>query len=327
MTAVVKNVEVERATDASLVVTWQIGQPGPVDISVGTTPIASQHRHACHVPVGETSARVADPAPGHRPYVSVAGAQGEAIVGAERRLPFEGVRNFRDLGGYPTDQGTRTRWGLVYRSDELSRLTPGDLEMFKQLGTRAVFDLRGDAERKLAPDPVESVQIALLDWYTSDSGVELLKAKSLRDGEAILSHIYDGMLANCGALFSKLLSSLSAEGGLPAVFHCAGGKDRTGMAAALLLGLLGVGRETVLDDYELTKRWAANVADQPLLRVLVGVGINEQAAAGFLGAPRWVMAEALDRLDHDYGGVEAYLRNAGGMPDGTILGLRHTLTE
>ena len=69
----------------------------------------------------------------------------------ERRVPFEGIQNFRDLGGYPTAGGGEVRWGQLYRGAALHKLTPADVVAFGRLGVRTVYDLRGDVERTEFP--------------------------------------------------------------------------------------------------------------------------------------------------------------------------------
>jgi protein-tyrosine phosphatase len=155
-------VEVEGNGDA-LLVNWSLaGADVGVDIGVGRSPDAIDHRHTLTVAAGPRSARI-DGLGSGRHYVSVAPhGGGGAIVVAERRLPFEGVTNFRDLGGYPTADGRRTRWGRVFRSDALHRLTPEDRRRYESLRLHAVFDLRGDLERERYPNPFPSVQFAVV---------------------------------------------------------------------------------------------------------------------------------------------------------------------
>jgi hypothetical protein len=110
------------------------------------------------------------------------------------------------------------------------------------------------------------------------------------------------VLSDAAPLVGTFFTTL-AHNGLPAVFHCAGGKDRTGMLAAILLRWLEVDREAVLDDYELTTAYA-RPADRELFHGLfVTAGLTPEAAAGVLSTPRWAMAEALDTLDTRYGGA------------------------
>ncbi len=110
-----------------LLVRWSLdGDDVGVDIGVGTSPDAIDHVHTLTVEAGRRSARIYDPGPGAgRHFVSVAPhGGGGAVVAAERRVPFEGVTNFQDLGGYPTTDSRRTRWGRVFRSDALHRKAP-----------------------------------------------------------------------------------------------------------------------------------------------------------------------------------------------------------
>jgi protein-tyrosine phosphatase len=111
------------------------------------------------------------------------------------------------------------------------------------------------------------------------------------------------------------------------VVHCAGGKDRTGLAAALLLSWLGVDRKIVLDDYELTGRTQTPERHREILDRFVSAGMSHDAAVALLAAPRWVMAEALDVVDDEYGGVEAYLRGPAAMSVETLDALRLQLLE
>ncbi|HUC14677.1 MAG TPA: tyrosine-protein phosphatase [Acidimicrobiales bacterium] len=318
--------EAEGDGEGCLVVRWHLEEPGAVDISTGLTPLSEDHTPVLRVEAGTEVARLSGLSPG-RHYVSVARCSGgAALVGAERRLPFEGVRNFRDLGGYPTVEGTRVRWGTVYRSDGLHQMTQADLLAFKMTGVRVVYDLRGTAERSEHPGPVEPIAIELVSSAPGEDRLALGSGATRLDAERLLRDVYVGMLVNSAPLFGQLFSGLTIPEHLPAVFHCAGGKDRTGMAAVLLLSALGVAREVVLDDYQLTQRWRT-VADEPeLFHILVGSGVPEEAATAFLGAPRWAMADALKAVDDVCGGIAAYLRGPAGMGGRSVAALPSLLT-
>lgn len=244
----------------------------------------------------------------------------------ERRLPFEGAKNFRDLGGYPSFDGRRTRWRLVYRSGNLHELTRADLERFSRLGIKAVFDLRGSAERSLAPDPVPSVHLPVLDEQAAEEGAGLLFARTSEEAEEAVFRLYWGMLERRASVFGQLLAALADPGNLPAVVHCTAGKDRTGIAAALLLSALGVGREAVLSDYRLTGRVADGDAGS-LRAALAAAGIAPEAATALLEAPPGPMARALDELDRRFGGAQGYLLGPGGLSAATLGRLRQLLTE
>ncbi|MGA2209804.1 MAG: tyrosine-protein phosphatase [Acidimicrobiales bacterium] len=245
----------------------------------------------------------------------------------QRRVPFEGVVNFRDLGGYETATGQRTVWGAVFRSDNLYRLSTADLTRFDALGVRSVFDLRSDDEREQHPNPVPSRQIALESRVPRR---EFTDGSSLRfaiDAETRLREVYLAIVATAGPLFGELFAALAEPDGLPAVIHCAGGKDRTGLAVALLLGALGVDRDTILYDYELTGKSQTAERHQEILERFVATGMSPEAAHALLGAPRWVMEAALDVIDDEYGGAEGYLRGPAGLRTTTLDALRMLLLE
>jgi protein-tyrosine phosphatase len=231
----------------------------------------------------------------------------------ERRVVFEGIQNFRDLGGYPTGGGGSVRWGHVFRADALHKLTAADVEAFAGLGVRTVFDLRGDVERAEFPGPFDSIHLSILG-RAEDAEVELPDPEMTTvDGEARLRDLYVGALVHSAVKFGVLLTALADEERLPAVFHCHGGKDRTGIVAALFLLALGVDREAVLDDYEATRRYRKIEHQQDSLASMLAAGVSPEAAAGVLGTPRWAMAEALDAVDTLYGGIDAYLTGPAAM--------------
>lgn len=244
-----------------------------------------------------------------------------------RRIAFEGVVNFRDLGGYRTAAGRCTAWGRVFRSDALYRLSPADLVTYAALGIRAVYDLRSDDERALHPNPMPSRHIPLESHVPRGEFTDGSALREAIDAERRLRDVYLAVLSTAGPLFGELYAGLAHDDGLPAVIHCAGGKDRTGLAAALLLSCLGVGRESVLDDYELTAHTLTAARHREILQRFVSVGMSQEAARAFLGTPRWVMAEALETIDKDYGGVEAYLRGPGALGTTTLEALRRLLLE
>jgi hypothetical protein len=115
----------------------------------------------------------------------------------------------------------------------------------------SIYDLRRTDELALFPGPREHIHLEL-PFRDPLAESEHAKLKSRLDGERWLLASYLGMLANAAASFGDLFSRLADPGRLPAVIHCLGGKDRTGLAIALLLTALGVEREVVLDDYQLT---------------------------------------------------------------------------
>jgi protein-tyrosine phosphatase len=245
-----------------------------------------------------------------------------------RHVPFEGARNVRDLGGYPTTDGGTTRWGLVYRADGLQSLTPGDVERYAELGIRTTYDLRRDSEREQRPNRVPSTSLCITTPM-DEAGVTIEATTMFdeRSGEVMLRTIYGGLLTYSGALLGTMFTEMSAPEGTPALFHCHAGKDRTGIVAAVLLDALRVEREVILDDYVMTTEFRKREHQEDSFQNLVKSGMAPEAAAGVLGAPRWAMAETLAELDSVYGGVDSYLVQQCAMEPTTIDRLRGQLVE
>ena len=243
-----------------------------------------------------------------------------------RLIRFEAGSNFRDLGGYRSGDGGEVRWGMVYRAGRLDRLTASDLGDLAALGIRTVFDLRREDEREQAPDPVPSVHLCLMSKVQAKSPLPHAELLVEHDhGVRFMRELYSGLLAHAAAEIGTLFTMLAEPDAMPAVFHCAVGKDRTGLVAALLLTWLGVDREVVLDDFELSDDLVGQGQRDELVRRMADRGIGPEAAAGILGASRESMAAALDELDTRYGGIERYLRDDCSVDPGALKTLRHSL--
>jgi protein-tyrosine phosphatase len=317
-----RDVEVGRDEDGVLVVRWQA--EGPVDVGVGGTPVAVEHTsHARSVTVGRVRLDGVVP---RRVYVSLVPREGRAVVVAERRVAFSGITNLRDLGGYPTANGGVTRWGRVFRADALHKLTPDDLEAFHELNVATVYDLRGDVERDEFPGPVPSLHVSIVGRPRDVAPPPPPPEMTTRDGEELLRDLYVGALTHSAIEIGTILRGLADPTRTPAVFHCHGGKDRTGLVAAVLLLALGVDGDTVLDDYEATSRYRRPEHQHDSLANMLQAGISPEAAAGVLGTPRWAMAAAVDRLLNTPDGVEGFLAGPAGLDPAELAALRDHLT-
>ncbi|WP_026424241.1 tyrosine-protein phosphatase [Actinokineospora inagensis] len=237
-----------------------------------------------------------------------------------RHHRFERLNNFRDLGGYRTADGTTLSWNVYYRSDSLGKLAGPDLERFRDLGVRTVIDLRHQHEidkRGRVPDlpdlayhhlPVERRpwDLAALD---EDRPVGRFLADRYRE------------VAEDGRVELRTALEVLADSPGPAVFHCAAGKDRTGLLAALVLLAVGVAEADVVADYALTA-----LVRTRLMAEYRAEG-NESTWPGFGHAPAEAMELALVDLVSDYGSPTAYLRDYLGVSDTTVRGLREKLTH
>ena len=251
----------------------------------------------------------------------------------ERLVPLEGTQNFRDLGGYPTEDGRRVRWRRLYRADALSTLTEGDLADLEELGLRLVVDFRGDDEVDLEPGPFRNhprVGYRNVPIGENASPAEWrarFESGDLGDlDEGWLSRSYVAMLDARPEAFAQVLRSFCEAEALPAVFHCTAGKDRTGIMAMLTLRLLGVAREQVVADYVLTAEYTGNKI-RAANRWFSDQGIDIERAAALFSARPATMEIALDHLETTHGGIERYAKDVMALEADVIEALREALTE
>ncbi|MFC9325980.1 tyrosine-protein phosphatase [Kitasatospora sp. NPDC057015] len=169
----------------------------------------------------------------------------DAVPGAHRLLDIPGVRNARDVGGFTTTQGARVRTGLLYRTGWLAELTPEGALAVAKLGVRTVLDLRDPAEIERWPDRLHGLEPATAHHPLLPQDGEDHYGKPLAEAYRLITDTAADTLP-------ALLGRLTEAGALPALLHCAVGRDRTGIAVAVLLGALGVADEDIVDDYLLS---------------------------------------------------------------------------
>jgi protein-tyrosine phosphatase len=232
-----------------------------------------------------------------------------------RAWPLQGATNFRDLGGYPGHGGRPLRWRRLFRSDHLGGLTAADHQRLAPLGLVRAFDFRGASERAATPYQVAGLtQHSLAIEPTVAQRMQALaaagQAMTVPVVTGLMNELYRGLVNDHAHRFAELFQHLLAADG-PVLFHCTAGKDRTGVAAALVLLALGVRRALVVQDYLLTNDLYRHpplpASDTPpdALAVLWRV------QAGFLDT-------ALQAIDNDQGGLDRYLQVRLGLSDAAL---------
>ncbi len=252
----------------------------------------------------------------------------------DRRLHLAGAVNFRDLGGNVTTDARLVKRGLVFRSDHLCRLSPDDHSILDRMQLKIVCDLRSVHEQQKAPDLLpEDGSIRLLSLPVQDkyfdpaTAMERLKAG---DGTWLsmdfLVGLYRRYLDDFGPTWGRVLSFAATDDNLPLVFHCTGGKDRTGICAALLLKTLGVEDEHILSDHLLSNVYNAERLE-PLFTKFAALGIDAEKAGYYLLAPAEPLVALLDHLKKVYGSVEDYLIKKGGLERATVSAIQSRLLQ
>ena len=174
----------------------------------------------------------------------------------ERRLPLEGASNFRDLGGYETEDGRTVRWRKVFRSGAMDRLSDGDLTQLHELGLRTICDLRHSEEQtihptRVAPQAPPTIHSLPIRPRVAGNYRERIEADDPDAGDLArdyMTEAYRCYVRDHAEAYRGLMQQLAEPANHPLVFHCAAGKDRTGFGAALILMTLGVPEETIFED-------------------------------------------------------------------------------
>jgi protein tyrosine/serine phosphatase len=248
-----------------------------------------------------------------------------------RFLPLTGAENIRDLGGLPLKAGGFTRSGVLFRGDTLQELTPDDVALFRRLGLRTIIDLRTNLEATkegrgpLADEPIRYVNLPFMPdelLMPSDDRQRQLIVAERREQDRVEHYL--GYLKYAGDRVVGAVKVMAEPDGPPALFHCAAGKDRTGVLAALVLDAVGVEREAIVADFALTnerlERVGARLRRMPTYANYTGALSNKD-----MSADPQTMTDVLAALDDRDGGAAGWLL-ANGLTDAELAALTAALT-
>jgi protein-tyrosine phosphatase len=241
-----------------------------------------------------------------------------------RRL--EGTPNFRDLGGLATVDGRVTRHGVLFRSSALEELSSRDVRLLiDDIGLRTVIDLRSvddrETPRSLLDTPVRYINLPISRGAPTTS----LERPMGADGRVDMPRIYGMYLETSARAISEIISELTS-GAIPAVFHCAAGKDRTGVVAAILLTAVGVTRDAVIADFMETEPVLADIIAY-LQRRPAYADVVLRFPPGTMDVDPKFMSDFLDDVERTYGGMSAWLTEHAGVSEESIARLEQVLVE
>ncbi len=278
-----------------------------------------------------------------RRYFTIQPEGGEPVVAATRVLPLEGGRNFRDLGGYETAGGKSVKWGHVYRSGVMDGLTDADYDYLSDLGIKTVCDFRASGEREEEPTDWRAGQIDYLTFPDPAGDDDMSRAfaavlmapdvtgEQVRD---VFIEAYRSMHLGYAPAYTEMFNQL-ANGNIPLAFNCSAGKDRTGVAAALVLSALGVPRETVVADYALSEQVVDFMAEFEVGRADVD---PDSPYAFFARLPADVVRPIMrtepayieatfEAIEAEYGSVESFIQSELDVDNGELARIRARLLE
>lgn len=277
---------------------------------------------------------------------SAAANKTNEVTVQSQSIGLEGVNNARQVGGYITQDGRKVKEGVLLRTGALAAATEEDIaELENKYQVSQIVDFRTSEERASAPDPeisgARNTPIPLTEEdseeddeengttagytdYSIESMVEIVRA-------GVVDQMYVTMVEDAytqqayGTFFQELLNH--EEGAF--LWHCTGGKDRAGLASVLLLSALGVDRETILADFELSNHYYAETVEQ-MLKAAEDLDCTEEdreGLRGLFGVRVELMKDALKVIDEKYESMEKYLTKQLGLSDDDISRLQEKFLE
>ena len=271
----------------------------------------------------------------------------------DRILDIDGTLNFRDLGGYQTEDGRTVQWNRLYRSAQLDRLSAKGIKQTAALGIKTVVDLRFSHESAKYPTiPAAVPDAQMMSWHQAQVADSEKRSKDMQSSweSSLDSHdpkkVKDAMRLNYpqklyshAAIYREMLLRL-AKSKTPLLFHCAAGKDRTGVAAALILSLLGVSYQQIIEDYLLTQQQLEGRIDEWIAGGAGAQGVKEnqdfqsslkeypaQVIKPIFAADITYIETLLEYVSEKYGNFAEYANSQLGLNDGVIQQLRQHLLD
>jgi protein-tyrosine phosphatase len=243
---------------------------------------------------------------------------------SRRHIPLNGASNFRDLGGYVGHEGRTLKWRKIFRSDHLAALDHQDLAQLKALGIARSFDFRGVQESQAQsyqwPD-IQRHSLSIEPTVVQRLQAQHLTGKPLTAADALdaMQTTYRDFVRSDSHRFAQLFEHLLDKPD-PLLFHCTAGKDRTGLAAALVLSALGVSEADIWKDYLLTNQLYKRNSTGAFTLSPDVLKIVWEVQESFLKA-------SLEVIHHDHGGMHNYLTQTLGLTPAALQKLRATYLD
>lgn len=237
-----------------------------------------------------------------------------------RHIELQGASNFRDIGGYWASNESQLQYGKIFRSDNLSRLTPPDWATLEKLRIKTVIDLRRDDEKTTSPtklppnSDIEIVEIPIEGKILGRTEVlqHILSKKIMRISHDDMEEMYLDILNIARNELHEAVRILLDPLRGNKIVHCTAGKDRTGLTIALVQLLSGVSKKEIISDFLLSNSFRTPARMAALSEKFRSHSINMEDIAPYLSASKQALVKALDVLENRYGGAEQYLY--GGKP-------------
>ena len=324
--------------DAQLVITWEGEALGAVAVYMSEDPdfVESEATLLANVDGNEYAVEVSKAV---RVYFILKAENGARIRVAERVITMDSLTNFRDLGGYLTEDGKRTKWGKLLRSAAHDSITDDDVALLQKMGLKTVIDYRTTPE--VADHPDKEVAGAVYrrispmenpNATNTIAASQNMQMKSAEDAIAMLTGINKMLAADayCNSVYREVMNVIMDPAQVPFVQHCTSGKDRVGVGSATILMALGVPRETIMEDYLLSNENQISSSKLSSGAVSGGMEITPEMMKMFAALTK-VHKEYLeaffDTIDARFGGTEGYLKQGLGLTDADLARVKELYLE
>jgi len=253
-----------------------------------------------------------------------------------RVLTVRGVTNFRDMGGYPTQDGRSVKWGLLFRSAHLNNISAHGLKTVANLNLFSIIDLRSTYEKDRQPDKLPAgpklIHLPVMDEANRELYLEIHNRIKNRDfdgfnAEEHIFNAYHQFATDFTPEFKSYIHTVVNSNGSPVLWHCTAGKDRTGYAAAILLQLLGVDLEIIYQDYLLSNQYARRINKTVLTAILARGMKAYRMIKPLLQVERKWLDKALLSINNKWGDFQSYVRDGLELDQKDIQKLQDTLLE
>lgn len=273
---------------------------------------------------------------GQRQYFRIEASDGQKRYAAQRDIPLEGAVNFRDFGGYPTRQGTYTKWGKFFRSGHLSRLSASDQQYLQQLGIKTVCDFRREieiqAEQSLIPGEPLTHHVQITPGARDPNHIKHLFAGTDKPEDVFnaMLEIMQILIAEAAPQYKRLFEVMLAHEQGAFLMNCSAGKERTGVGAALVLMALGVPREIIAYDFMLSGRYYPVESEVPRVIEKYDVALSGEAGVRLvmplLETHHAYIQTVFDEIDKQADSDEAFIKQTYGLTDTDLRALREKYT-
>ena len=236
-----------------------------------------------------------------------------SVITAERAVPMQQLKNFRDFGGYNNENNLQTQWGRLYRSPSLSFATTTDMKILDALKIKTVIDFRADNERLGYPYKhiaKQTFSLPLRDNPTSFF-LDKILSKQMKKNDVIVAQ-QDNLsfiMEHNADYFEQMFDILTNKTNYPVVISCSSGKDKTGVVAILVLTALGVDREQVISDFLLSNELTNYDLFIPNPKIYFSDTDVQETMTAMLSAHQEVITYVIDRIVKQYGSVDKFLEN------------------